>query len=128
MAYDKKYIGEKEVIKTYLDGREDRIGSEFNNVENVLLLAQAKGWNIEWERKTFTFSASGYASGSTKKRMSDPESAIVIPNLASYGNRKHTINAWTVANNPTLIEFYVHDETGKVVTGDVSVSYIVIYK
>lgn len=127
MAYDKKYIEDGDEIKPYLDDREDKIGSEFSNVENVLLLAQAKGWNIEWERKTFTFS-SGYASGSTKKRMSDPENAIVIPNLSSYGNRKHTINALTAANKPTLLEFYVHDETGKAVTGDVIVSYIVIYK
>ena len=35
MAYDKKYIGEKEVIKPYLDDREDRIEKEFSNVAGM---------------------------------------------------------------------------------------------
>lgn len=35
MAYDKKYIGEKEVIKEYLDDREDKIGSEFSSLSKI---------------------------------------------------------------------------------------------
>lgn len=49
MAYNKKYIGEKEVIKTYLDGREDRIESEFDSFKDKIVEIGSNS-NGDWEK------------------------------------------------------------------------------
>lgn len=127
MAYDVKYIDDGGKIKPYLDEREDSIGSAFENVDNVLLLAQAKGWNIEWGRVNGTPSNSGYLGGRTNKNMSEPENAILIANSIGYNSRKYTVNGYTVASNNRLLQFYIHD-SGQPVSIETNIQYIVIYK